>query len=52
VKITLSHSGRAALARHHTVHAIVSIATTASGLPSASMSYKITLRATSAHHHG
>jgi hypothetical protein len=52
VKIALSRSGRAELARRHTLHAIASIATTASGQPSASTSYKITLHAPAAHHHG
>jgi hypothetical protein len=51
VKITLSRSGRAELARRHTLHVIASIATTASGQPSASKSYKITLHAAT-HQHG
>jgi hypothetical protein len=52
LKIALSRSGRAELAHRHTLHVIASITTTASGQPSAGRSYRITLHAPSAHHHG
>ena len=51
VKVQLSKSGRALLARHKTLHVLVTITMQASGHPDITNSYTITLRAPSSGHH-
>jgi outer membrane biosynthesis protein TonB len=53
VKVKLSRSGRAQLARHKTLHVLVTVTTQASGQPEVTKSYALTLHAPgSAHHKG
>lgn len=52
VKVKLSKSGRAQLSHHKSLRVLLAVTTQASGQPTATKSYTVTLRAPTAHHKG